>query len=133
MIYVLDGSALIAFARDEPGAEVVERLLDSDDRCVAHAVNLCELFYDFHRERGEQAAQAVIQALLAATLVIHHDLDDAFWQEVGRIKSDHRRVSLADCFCLALAERVNGTVVTCDHHEFDALVSHAICPIRFIR
>jgi predicted nucleic acid-binding protein len=43
------------------------------------------------------------------------------------------RISLADCFALALAERVGGTLVTSDHHEFDPIVPLAICPILFIR
>lgn len=61
MIHVLDASAMIAFLRDERGADVVaEALLDPDSRCYAHALNLCEVFYDFHRAAGPQeAAQAL--------------------------------------------------------------------------
>ena len=48
MIFVLDASVMIAFPRDEPGADAVEEaLLDSGSQCYAHALNLCEVFYDF--------------------------------------------------------------------------------------
>jgi uncharacterized protein with PIN domain len=37
---ILDACAMIAFLRDEPGAEVVEAILTHPtDRCFAHAVN----------------------------------------------------------------------------------------------
>ena len=50
MIFVLDASAMIAFLRGEPGADAVaEILLDSESQCHAHALNLCEVFYDFER------------------------------------------------------------------------------------
>ena len=44
-----------------------------------------------------------------------------------------RRVSLADCFAIALALLENGTVLTSDHHELDPIAQADLCPIRFIR
>lgn len=53
MIFVLDACAMIAFLRDEPGSDVVaEALLDPGSKCYAHALNRCEVFYDFHRASG---------------------------------------------------------------------------------
>jgi PIN domain nuclease of toxin-antitoxin system len=46
---VIDASALIAFLRDEPGADVVENLFSAPETCYAHALNLCEVCYDFFR------------------------------------------------------------------------------------
>ena len=44
MTYVLDASAMIAFLRDEPGAEIVaEVFVDPESHCYAHALNLCEV------------------------------------------------------------------------------------------
>jgi hypothetical protein len=41
---------------------VAESLLDSESPCYAHSLNLCEVFYDFHRASGrEDALQAVMQ------------------------------------------------------------------------
>jgi len=50
VLFVLDASAMIAYLRDEPGAgRVSEALLDPDGQCIAHVLNLCEVFYDFQR------------------------------------------------------------------------------------
>ena len=43
------------------------------------------------------------------------------------------RISLADCFCIALARLENGTVLTSDHREFDKIADASICPVQFIR
>jgi predicted DNA-binding protein (UPF0278 family) len=55
-----------------------------------------------------------------------------FLQRVG----DHKargRISLPDCFCIALAQELSAEVVTSDHGEFDPLVPLGIVPIKFIR
>ena len=47
---VLDACAMIAFLRGEPGADVVRAILHNpSDACYAHAINLCEVYYDFVR------------------------------------------------------------------------------------
>jgi len=56
----------------------------------------------------------------------------AVWKEAATYKG-HHAVALPDAFCLALARRLGGTLVTTDHAEFDPLVPLAYCPIRFIR
>jgi PIN domain nuclease of toxin-antitoxin system len=43
MTFVLDACAIIAYLRDEEGADVVESALLGDNACVAHAVNVCEV------------------------------------------------------------------------------------------
>lgn len=45
MAIVLDACAIIAFLRDEEGADVVESALLGSE-CVIHAVNLCEVYKD---------------------------------------------------------------------------------------
>jgi predicted nucleic acid-binding protein len=55
------------------------------------------------------------------------------WQKAAQIKADWRKVSLADCFALALAIREKGTLVTSDHHELDPLAKAGLCEFRFIR
>src|SRR5688500_8661345 len=103
MIYVLDASAMIAYLRGEQGAEVVrEALADLANQCFAHAINLCEVYYGGYRERGEAGAQEMIQDVYTTGVKLRDDFDSSFWQEVGRYKADLRRVSLADCCCVAL-------------------------------
>jgi predicted nucleic acid-binding protein len=43
------------------------------------------------------------------------------------------RISLADCFGIALARRVGGELVTSDHHEIDPILPLRLCPLQFIR
>ena len=120
--------------RPVPGADVVRLLLqDPGNTCFAHAINLCELYYDFVRAANVAAAAAAIQDLIDVGVVPREDLDAAFWQQAGYHKALHRRVSLANCLCIALAQRINGTLVTTDHHEFDAIAPLGLCPILFIR
>jgi predicted nucleic acid-binding protein len=133
-VEVLDTSGMIAYIRDEPGGDVVERLLlDPNTECMAHAVNLCEVFYAFLRSEGEAVAQGILSDLQSLGLQTRKDIDPFFCQTVGRLKVNPGRISLADCFLIALAQRVGGEVVTADHHEFDRLVPLGLCPIRFIR
>ncbi|MDQ3814878.1 MAG: type II toxin-antitoxin system VapC family toxin [Armatimonadota bacterium] len=133
MNIVFDASALIAFLRLEPGAAAVRQLLRTNrGDCYAHAINLCEVYYDFYRSDGEAVAQRALQLIASVGITTREDMDNAFWQDAGRLKAAHR-ISLADAFCLALARRISGEVVTTDHHEFDPLVPLGICPIRFIR
>lgn len=131
---ILDASAMTAFLEREPGGEIVRDLLtDLSRTCYAHAMNLCEVFYDFHRAGGETAAQEALEQLFSARLAPRADLDVEFWQAVGRLKSIHRRVSLADCCGIALAQRLGGELVTSDRHEMGPLEPLGLCPMRFIR
>jgi PIN domain nuclease of toxin-antitoxin system len=130
----MDSSALVAFLENEPGGDVVEALLlDTGNTCYAHAVNLCETYYFFHRKGGEAAAQTAFATLLDASVVPREDMDLNFWQEVGRLKSPRRNIPLGDCFCVALAQRIQGEVVTSDHLDFDPIAQQGLCPVRFIR
>ena len=133
MIDVLDACAMIAYLTAEPGGEVVRsRLSDPATTCYAHAVNLCEVYYGFLRTSSESRATQAIEDLLAAGVIVREDMGRPFWSRVGQLKA-MGRISIADCFCTALAQELSGQVVTSDHHEFDPLVPLGICPIHFIR
>lgn len=134
MIYVTDASALIALIQDEPGADLVEALLGSGiDTCLVHAVNLCEAYYDFVRASDVGRADELIAGLMDTGLVVREDMDAAFWQRAGLYKANVKRVSLADCFCMALADRLDAEIVTADHHEFDTIAEQGLCRVTFIR
>lgn len=130
----MDANALLASTRAEPGGHVAEGLpADPNADCIVHSVNLCEVFYDGLRRSDLPTAQQAIADLFALGLTERPDMDMAFWQSVGQLKVNPGRISLADCFALALAIRTGGTLVTSDHHEFDAIVPLGLCPILFIR
>ena len=134
MRFVLDACALIAFLRKEDGAQLVARLLhDEENVCMAHAVNLCEVYYDFLRAADKRTAEVALSDLESLGLIPQEDMDMPFWREAARYKAHLRRISLADCFALSLAKRVGGTLITSDHAEFDMVAGSNICPVRFIR
>ena len=119
----MDANSLLASVRGEPGGHVAEALLaDLLADCIAHSVNLCEVFYDGIRRSDLSSAQQVIEDLMILGLTQRSDMDIAFWQLVGQLKVNPGKISLADCFALALAIRTGGTLVTSDHHEMDAIV-----------
>ncbi len=132
MSYVLDACALIVFLRGEAGSEIVEKRL-IEGTCYAHAVNLCEVYYDCIRVGGEAQAEALVRELLDAGLSSRTDIDEDFWKDVGRTKAGVGRISLADCFAIALARRLGVPVLTSDHHEFDGILAQGICAVEFIR
>lgn len=134
MIYILDACAMIAWLRNEPGADVVDNAIrDTSSQCLAHAINLCEVFYDAYRNAGEAHAKTVISDLAAVQVIERNDFDQAFWQAAGAIKAVQKKVSLADCCAITLTNRASGTLLSSDHHELDAIAAAGICPITFIR
>ena len=134
MIYILDASAIIAYLRGEPGADAVSAILiDPSHVCLAHALNLCEVYYDFYRSNGETAARDAVRDVLALGVQLRSDLSIDFWQMAGALKATVRRISLADCFAVALAQATGGSVLTSDHHEFDPLAEVGVCSVTFIR
>ena len=101
MNWVLDACAMIAFLRGESGAEVVRDILRNPaDVCSAHAINLCEVYYDFIRFANERTARSAINDLRAVGIRTRRDMGVAFWTGVGSLKGEIRRVSLADCFAI---------------------------------
>jgi PIN domain nuclease of toxin-antitoxin system len=119
--HCLDACAVIAYLRQEPGAEVLKTLIERPTTFLAmHVCNLGEVYYDFFREDGLTAAQTAWTNTLALPLALRRDTDNAFIQRVGVLKVEER-ISFADAFALALTDRLHIPLVTTDHHEFDAI------------
>jgi PIN domain nuclease of toxin-antitoxin system len=133
MKYVLDACTLIAFLRGEAGSDVIEAiLLDEENTCLVHAVNLCEVYYDFLRGSDEKTAQEAIKDIGNIGVITREDMDISLWQEAGKVKA-RGKVSLADCFAIALANREQVEVVTSDHNEFEPIANGGICKVKFFR
>lgn len=133
MIYIIDSSALIAFLWKENGGLLVKDLISSlNNNCFIHALNLCEVYYDFIKRTEVNKADEVVNKVLNF-LPVRYDIDTDFFKQAGKYKAELHRISLADCFCLTLAKKVGGTVVTSDHHEFDKINALKIVPLLFIR
>lgn len=133
-VYVFDACAIIALLDAEPGAEVVETLLVGEGhRCVIHILNVCEVYYHIYRRADKERADKLKDVLGSYGFEFEESLVPALWQEASQLKAEWRRVSLVDCFALALTIREKATLVTSDHHELDPIAAASLCPIRFIR
>lgn len=106
---VLDASALLAFVKDEEGADVVESELAGAPRCGA--ANWSEVA---QKVRAAGRNWDLVRALLASyEIVVEPVLErDAEWAAQRWRRGDG--LSLADRLCLALAERLDSDVVTAD-------------------
>jgi predicted nucleic acid-binding protein len=135
MRYVLDACAIISLIKNEDGALIVGQALEADNNvCFVHALNLCEVYYDCLRRHGKEPAEQLLANLINAGLVVRDDMDLDFWKNAGTLKA-RGRISLADCFAVALAEREDAVLLTSDHHEFDPLLAVPGFPaqVQFIR
>jgi uncharacterized protein with PIN domain len=133
-VYVFDACAIIALLDAEPGAEFVETLLaEGSHRYLIHILNVCEVYYHIYRRADKQRADKLRSVLESYGFELDGSLVPALWQEASQLKAEWRRVSLVDCFALALAIREKATLVTSDHHELDPIAEADLCPFRFIR
>lgn len=130
---MLDASALLAYLRAEPGADMVEDLLAGYELCMAHAVSLCEVYYKLQKYEDEREVRLALQEFQYRGLVAREDLDQPFWLKVGGYKAAMRSLPLADCFVVALASRTDAPAVTADHPDFELVGKQGLCQVRFIR
>lgn len=131
--YVLDSFALLAFFRDESGADIVEQLLNdaAEDKheLFITTVNAGEVFYMSHRKDGAIKAAFVWEAMKKFPLhFIEIDLE--FSLEAAKIKASHK-LSFADAFAAALTIQKKGTLVTGDD-EFETLKGQAGFKVKYI-
>ena len=119
---VLDSHALVAYFRDEPGAERVEALLtkaaQADRPLLMTEVNYAEVKYTLVRKDGRQAWEAAASVLVGLPIEFH-PAD----RELADVAADFKsrfRLSLADAFAAALARRHKAELVTGDP-EFKVL------------
>lgn len=107
---VLDASALIAMLRQEPGEEVVSRVIDG---AILSAVNAAEV-YGKAREIG-LSREAVVMAIGNLPLrIVPFDNRQAKVASVLRDTISIKGISLADRCCLALGIVENLPVLTAD-------------------
>jgi predicted nucleic acid-binding protein len=121
-VKVLDSSALIAYFRDEPGAETMEHLLVSagkkDNPLLVSDVNYAEVKYSIVKKDGAEAwteAAKVLQGLP----IDFHPTTRALADFAADFKARFK-LSLADGFAAALAKERRAELVTGDP-EFKAL------------
>ncbi len=119
---VLDSFALIAYFRDEPGAEAMENLLvaagKKDSPLHMSDVNYAEVKYSILKKDGAEAWTAAANVLQGLPIDFHGTnrvLADMAADFKARFK-----ISLADAFAAALAKEKKAQLVTGDL-EFKSL------------
>jgi ribonuclease VapC len=113
---VLDASALLAYLRDEPGAELVAEAIA--DGAVISTVNLAEVF-SRSADRGADPAKIAVKLtqsglLDGAITVEHFTTADAIDAARLRPLTRDAGLSLGDRACLALARRLGTPALTAD-------------------
>jgi ribonuclease VapC len=113
---VLDSFALIAYLRDEPGADKVEDLLHKaaarHDPLHMTEINYAEVQYIIIRKNGLAGWETAAASLVSLPITFHpvtRELADI----AARLKASHS-ISLADAFAAALAKTRNTELVTGD-------------------
>src|SRR5580658_3996159 len=111
MNYALDACAMIAYLRGEQGGSIVDGFLKNPaDKCYAHTINLLEVYYDFIRKHSEAVARQALKDLAMIGIIERRTMSKKFTLRVGQLKAQGR-ISVADCFCIVLAQDVSGHVV----------------------
>jgi predicted nucleic acid-binding protein len=119
---VLDSFALLAYLRDENGAEFVQGLLEKASRkdapLLMTEVNYAEVKYIILRKDGKEAWKEVA-ASLGSLPVEFVPTTRALADAAADFKANYR-ISLADAFAAALAKEKKSELVTGDP-EFKAM------------
>ena len=113
---VLDSFALIAYFRDEPGAEMMETLLVSagrkDHPVLMTDVNYAEVKYSILKKDGADAWAQAAKILTGLPIDFHSTT-----RALADTATDFRarfKMSLADAFAAALAKEKKAELVTGD-------------------
>ncbi len=131
--FVLDSYALLAFFRDECGADAVEKLLNeaAEDKHELYitTVNVGEVYYMSCRKDNVAKANQVWEAMKKFPLhFVEVDMDLSL--AAAKIKANHK-LSFADAFAAALTIQKKATLVSGDS-EFDNLKGEANFKVKYI-
>jgi PIN domain nuclease of toxin-antitoxin system len=135
---VFDSSGLVAYVRDETGAEAVGELLEEADvPKFIHAANLCEVFHLLMRSDGRAFAEETVRDFARLGITERGDMDGALWRDAASLIAARRlagaSLPLGDALGVALARRLGAEFVTADRHELEALEDAGEADFIFIR
>jgi len=115
-VKVLDSHALIAYFRDEPGAEVMETILvaanKKDSPLHMTDVNYAEVKYSIIKKDGREAWEEAAKILQGLPIEFHPTTRGRA-DEAAEFKARFK-MSLADAFAAALAKEKKAELVTGD-------------------
>ena len=135
-VYFLDACALIALVKKEEGAYFIAKLYkeaaSGNAQLLINKINLLEVYYGFHRENGKNYADAILRRVFDSVVEVT-DISHDVLIEAGRLKSNYRRISLADSIVLAETFVSDGIIVTADHHEMDIIEKNESIHFLWVR
>lgn len=130
--YVLDSFTLISYFEDSSGADKVEEILtlakNNKVELLLSLINLGEIYYIIHRERGNEAAERILFVIDELPIEVT-GIEIGITIEAAKIKATNS-ISYTDSFAAALALQKKATIVTGDP-EFQKIES--IVPILWIQ
>ena len=117
---VLDAQPVVAFVNGEPGAHLIEALLDrarsGEARLLLAVVNAAEVLVVQEQRGGGEASHRTLELLQALPIeLVTIDLELAARAAYLKVRGG---ISLADCFAAAVAQREALPVLTSDR-EFE--------------
>jgi uncharacterized protein len=128
---IFDTFALLCLFHKEPGwdqvRDVLRHLAASGEAGLMSLMNWGEFYYIVKRRVGKEKtedAMAVLEQLPIEVLPV----DDLLVREAAEIKADHP-ISYADAFCVALALRHRGRILTGDP-EFRSI--ERLVPVQWL-
>jgi PIN domain nuclease of toxin-antitoxin system len=107
---VLDAWAVLALLNDEPAATEVDRAITADTAVIS-LINLGEVIYRAIPRRGEQRTLEAVGTVGRRIQV--EAVDDNLVIAAARLKAANR-LSYADAFCVATAQRHDALLYTGD-------------------
>ncbi len=132
LTHVVDACAVIAYLKAEDGHENFAGILRDERNVLAmHALNFCEVYIDYLRSDGLQAAEEAAGHIVNM-LAIDNRLDENFMKRVARWRVDHR-LHLPDAVAAATAEEHACPLVTADHKDFEVVEQSRALEIVWIR
>ncbi len=133
--FVLDSFAVIAFLRDEEGADKVERVLREAQRnktkLYMHVVNLGEVYYNVFKEEGANLANSVWARVKNFPVEFIDNLSEDLLLHAARIKGTYP-ISYADTFAAATSIDKSALLMTGDP-DFKLLERDGKLKIHWIR
>jgi PIN domain nuclease of toxin-antitoxin system len=127
---VLDAYAVIALLGDEPAADMVQQLLETNDEAALTVLGVAEVINYLVRRAGTEEDDAVLdlgQVGLSTPQPL--DVDLAMRAGLLRARHYHRRtcaVSLADCVAIETARALAVPVASSDPHLLDVCAAEGV-------
>jgi len=132
-VITLDAYAVLALLRDEPAAEQVQRLIESDEQAALTLLGISEVLDYLVRLAGAEEDDAALD-LAQLGLDVPPALDPEMAIRAGLLRARHhdrrdRAISLADCVAAETARRLDASLATADRHLLDTCAAEGIAVI----